>query len=214
MSALKPESSEDSDGRSVRAKELREERREQILKAARKLFAERGYHATSITDVIEAAGIARGTFYLYFGSKRAIFAEVIDDLFLRLSKSLRPIETGPGAPPVMDQLNDILERVITILLNEPEVSQLLSRTGLGIDADFDQKLDEFYGAVTDLVRRVLVQGKARGVLREHNHELIAEFVVGGLQRAIYELHRDGQKMTIHDFVAEFVRYNFEGILKR
>ena len=49
------------------------ERRQQILTVARDVFARRGYHAAKIDDIVAAAGIARGTFYLYFEDKRAIF---------------------------------------------------------------------------------------------------------------------------------------------
>ncbi len=41
------------------------------------MFAAKGYHGTRISDIIDAAGIARGTFYLYFESKSAIFLELI-----------------------------------------------------------------------------------------------------------------------------------------
>ena len=48
------------DGRTRRAQEAREVRRAAILQAALQVFARRGYHATSITDLVEAAGVARG----------------------------------------------------------------------------------------------------------------------------------------------------------
>ena len=55
-------------------------RQEQILAAARKLFREKGYDGTTIADIVQAAGVAQGTFYLYFSSKR--------DAFLALSQQL------------------------------------------------------------------------------------------------------------------------------
>jgi len=42
------------------------ERRQQILSVAREAFAKRGYHQTTIDDIVALAGVARGTFYLYF----------------------------------------------------------------------------------------------------------------------------------------------------
>src|SRR4051794_37557055 len=54
-----------TDGRVVRAQRLREERRSLVLSTARALFSERGYHNTSIHDIIHSADIARGTLYLY-----------------------------------------------------------------------------------------------------------------------------------------------------
>jgi AcrR family transcriptional regulator len=44
--------------------------------AATRVFRDKGYHAASVNDIIDAAQIARGTFYLYFTSKREIFAEL------------------------------------------------------------------------------------------------------------------------------------------
>jgi AcrR family transcriptional regulator len=52
----------------------KQERRRQILSAAKQVFADAGYHGASIHAIIERAQIARGTFYLYFESKAAVFA--------------------------------------------------------------------------------------------------------------------------------------------
>ncbi len=209
-----PSSDEEEDGRSIRARELREERREQILSTGRKLFGERGYHATSITDLIEAAGIARGTFYLYFESKRAIFDQILDDLFRRLTANLKKIETGSGHPPVMDQLRGNLQRLLEILLEDPNLAQILTRTSMGIDPDFDQKLGEFYGAVTDLIQRALVKGQSMGLIRKHNPDLVAQFIVGGIRQAIVSARVGRDAVPISEFVDEIVRYNLEGLLKR
>ena len=84
------------DGRVSRARNGREPRRTAVLTVARRIFADKGYHATSIDDIIETAGIARGTFYLYFESKRAIFDELLDELFTTLQSTVRRIEVGPG----------------------------------------------------------------------------------------------------------------------
>jgi AcrR family transcriptional regulator len=60
--------------RSQRAEIARAARSEEILDAARRVFAERGFKGTTIADIAEAAGIALGTIYLYFPSKDDVFA--------------------------------------------------------------------------------------------------------------------------------------------
>src|SRR3954452_25564840 len=84
------------DGRISRAQRLRESRRSAVLAVARRIFSQKGYHATSIHDLIEGADIARGTFYLYFESKRAIFDELLDDLVATLKAQVRRIDVSPG----------------------------------------------------------------------------------------------------------------------
>ena len=66
------EKREKVDGRVVRARRRREETKHQILQTASRCFSRTGYHATSIQHIIEETGIARGTFYLHFQSKKQL----------------------------------------------------------------------------------------------------------------------------------------------
>src|SRR5262245_15006899 len=102
---------ETSDGRSLRAQRLRTERRTQILGVAREMFASRGYHETSIQDLLDRADIARGTFYLHFDSKRAIFDELIDDFLARIRSVVTVVDVRPGASPPLLQIEENLDRV-------------------------------------------------------------------------------------------------------
>lgn len=61
-----------------------ERTRARLLQAAEQVFAELGYHDASIVKLTEAAGVAQGTFYLYFESKLAVFDELVDDLNRRV----------------------------------------------------------------------------------------------------------------------------------
>ena len=62
--------------------------RRRILDAAEKVFAELGFHTASIVKITEAAGVAQGTFYIYFESKLAIFEEVLLDLNHRVRQAM------------------------------------------------------------------------------------------------------------------------------
>jgi AcrR family transcriptional regulator len=59
--------------------------RQKLLNAAETAFGRKGYHATSISDITRRAGVAQGTFYVYFAGKRAILAELVRER----SRSLR-----------------------------------------------------------------------------------------------------------------------------
>ena len=58
---------------SPRRTETETVRQEQILSAARKVFREKGYEGATISGIVKEAGVAQGTFYLYFPSKRDAF---------------------------------------------------------------------------------------------------------------------------------------------
>jgi AcrR family transcriptional regulator len=63
--------------------------RARLLEAAEHVFGELGYHEASIVKITEAAGVAQGTFYLYFQSKREVFDELIRDLNRRVRRAMK-----------------------------------------------------------------------------------------------------------------------------
>jgi AcrR family transcriptional regulator len=63
-------------------------RREQLLRAAAWAFARKGYRNASITDIIQRAGVARGTFYLYFDSKEQVFLAIVETFHGRIRHAL------------------------------------------------------------------------------------------------------------------------------
>jgi len=65
-----------------------EQTRNKLLTAAAEVFAEQGFYEASIVKITERAGVAQGTFYLYFASKQQIFEELVDDLNRRLRRTL------------------------------------------------------------------------------------------------------------------------------
>jgi AcrR family transcriptional regulator len=64
--------------------------RDKLLRTARQLFEHDGYDATSVSRIVEAAEVSRGTFYLYFDSKRDIFGALMDEI----SSGLVALQTG------------------------------------------------------------------------------------------------------------------------
>ena len=65
------------------------ETRRRLLDAAERVFGELGFHDASIVKITEAAGVAQGTFYLYFASKQEIFEELVRDLNARVRHAMQ-----------------------------------------------------------------------------------------------------------------------------
>jgi AcrR family transcriptional regulator len=76
-----------TDGRELKAKGL--ETRRRLLDAAELVFAELGFYDASIVKLTEAAGVAQGTFYLYFASKQEVFEELVRDLNARVRQAMQ-----------------------------------------------------------------------------------------------------------------------------
>src|ERR1700758_3597523 len=189
---------EKQDGRVTRAQRARAERRTAVLAAARRIFADKGYHATSIDDIIEGADIARGTFYLYFESKRAIFDELLDHLVATLKAQVRRIDVGPDAPPPVEQMNEMVDRLLRTLLDNREMAHILLREAVGIDKDFDRKLADFYGLFEDMLVSALRTGHALGLLRPCDAQVVSRCILGSIKEVVHWafVEQDPKKMDV------------------
>jgi AcrR family transcriptional regulator len=63
------------------------ERRAQLMVAATVLFADRGYHPTAVSDIVDSLGVGKGVFYWYFSSKEELLSEILRDAHLQLRRA-------------------------------------------------------------------------------------------------------------------------------
>jgi AcrR family transcriptional regulator len=166
------------------------ERREQILSHAAELFGSQGYHATSVADIISAAGVARGTFYLYFASKRAIFEELVDGLLVLLHQQIRIVDVSAGAPSAREQLVDNITRVIQVFVDQRSLLAILLESAVGVDQEFDEKLAEFYGKVTETIEASLLLGQEMNLVRQCDTRIGALAALGALKEVLHDLLHD------------------------
>jgi AcrR family transcriptional regulator len=82
----------------------KEARREQILQAALRCFAQRGYYATTIEDLVVETGLSRGALYLYFPSKEALYLALADRWNCGLEAAIRRQMTPDLSPMAILQL--------------------------------------------------------------------------------------------------------------
>jgi AcrR family transcriptional regulator len=179
-------------------------RREQILFHAANLFGSRGYHAVSISDIIQAAGIARGTFYLYFDNKHAIFEELLDRLVVRIKSCIKKVDISKGAPPVEAQLVSNLTAVLDLLIKDRALLSILLEGAVGLDKGFARKLAEFYDQITDTIAGSLALGQAMGLIRSCDARIAALAAVGGLKEVLHDALRKDEDMENLETVASRV----------
>lgn len=68
-----------------------DERRSELIACAQKLFYSQGYESTSVRDIVNEAGVAKGTFYYYFDSKQAVLEAMVDELIAYSLAMMRDI---------------------------------------------------------------------------------------------------------------------------
>lgn len=170
------------DGRVRRGVETREARRAQILESALTVFSTKGYHATSVSDLVDAAGVARGTFYLYFDSKEAIFSELVSELLAHLRANVVGVDPAKG--PLQPQLVATLARVLSTLETNRRLTRILFREAVGLHAAIDERLRGFDDELHAYVARAVEVGVALGAVRPVRPATAAIVVVGSVREVV------------------------------
>ncbi len=184
-------------------------RRQQILEAARDVFARKGYHQTTIDDIVAKAGVARGTFYLYFEDKRGVFAELIDRFSSRISMAITKIIIDAPQRPVPEQVRDNIHAILTVSLNERAMTKILFTDATGLDSAFDRKLATFYDEVVQLLSESLREGQAIGIVGDGEPRVMAYLTIGALKELLYQVvtlglsadSADALTQQIYDFIS-------------
>lgn len=183
--------------RSTRAGAQRERRRMDILLAAAKLFGQRGYHGTSVADVIEAAEISRGTFYLYFDSKDAVFLELMEQFIQRIISVLEVVD--PEGPAPTERIAENVRRAVDVVFENRDLAVMVLREGFGMRPEVDEKLGRFYGFVREMLEGALLNGARHGLTRKVDETLAATALIGAIKEMfLHELvlghtHEDGRR---------------------
>lgn len=206
---------EKMDGRSRRAEAARDRRRADVLDTALRVFAAKGFHQTRVSDIIEAAGVARGTFYLYFESKEAIFHELLDGLLAQLRATVVGVDMSAGAPPVEVQLGDTVRRILEAVEANRLVTTVLMREAVGLDAAVDAKLREFYGSLHRFIASALEVGHAAGVVRPLDTEIVAACVLGSVKHIMERvvMMSPEEPLPIARVSRAILDYNLRGVLR-
>lgn len=200
------------DGRSVRAQEKRARRRKDILDAALRVFSDKGYHQTRIADIIEEASIARGTFYLYFDSKSAIFHELLEDVLTRIDESVSGVDLEPGARPVREQLLSTVRRLFAVFRSDRALAKLILREAVGLDEEVDAMLDGFYGRLHDWLRESLANGQRIGLIRQIDTDLTSWLILGSVKQfAALVLSSSDEELDLDQLSEVILDFNLQGI---
>lgn len=182
------------EGRAARAQRRREERRDAILAAAKEVFATHGYHEANVQHIISRAGIARGTFYLYFTSKRDVFQELLDDFLALLRANVRRISLDPADGPPLEQLRANFRRVFAVVVAHADVATIMLRDPSAFDEESRDTAARFDAQIQAMIEGAITVGQQLRVIRPCDVGLAAAAAFGGVRAALRRaLATDGSR---------------------
>ncbi len=176
------------------------ERRHSILMAAKRVFARQGYHAAGVADIIAEAGIARGTFYLYFKSKREIFSSLLEHIFKAVGEQLRDFPKNEPHQILQTILSNV-ERIKDFFFQDPDLAKILIRESTALDADSSERLQEIRRVLAIRLTELVHHWQKIGILRPLDPQVIAYGIIGAVKELIEQslisgnLSTDGGRIT-------------------
>ncbi|MFO0663494.1 MAG: TetR/AcrR family transcriptional regulator [Polyangiaceae bacterium] len=188
-------------------------RRTQLLELARHLFAKKGYHATNVEDIVSAADVARGTFYLYFADKRAIFEELVSLSLVRIGTAIERVDVADPARSVESQVLANIQRIVHALLEDPDTTKILLSAAVGVDEDFDRRLIGFYEEVGKLLEESLTDGQALGIVASGDARMLSILTLGALKELLYQIVMRGLPYDANAVTAALYAFLKNGVLR-
>jgi AcrR family transcriptional regulator len=150
-------------------------RRAELLKIARQIFAEKGFEAATISEIVSRAGIAQGTFYLYFPSKISVVITLAEEMQVSIEQSLR----ASYAESV--NLDAMIERSVASAFHVMSQSRdILALIHSGIRwPEFEEARSRIFPPYHALLAEIIRRGQELGTVNPTiNPEATAVFIVG------------------------------------
>jgi AcrR family transcriptional regulator len=173
-----------------------------LKKAARRLFVERGYHATRPQDIAREAGLGHGTFYLHFPDKRASFLAFVDDARQELDAYVRMRVSGHR--DLEELIGGTLHAIFEYAETHPGVLNAAMTDEVIIDAEGAQAVPLMHRWGYDWAEIIRTAAGLHQVSDIYDADIVGQAIVGAIHQTASEGSRAGRKRE--DVVKNLTRF--------
>ena len=175
-----------------------EDRRLEILDAAQRIFSDRGVQKATVADIAEAAGVAKGTVYLYFGSKEHLLLALRDRFTDDLLEHVSDLLSRADQVDWWALVDTTIESMTDFMLQKQDLMQVFLQEGLSSDVakvvDVGSRIDSMFAAA-------IQQGMDAGVCKVSDPELASSFFHHAMEGSMLHACLQGDEIDRDRFVA-------------
>lgn len=169
-------------------------KRANIIQAAIEVFSEKGTDKTTISDIVKEAGIAQGTFYLYFPTKLAVMPAIAEVLVVKLVESF---ELEIKEAPIDKQLDQLIQIIFSHTDTYKELTKLVY-TGL-TQSPYLSEWEQIYDPLYQWIETLLLQAKEEQAISANLHTMYAaKILVGMIESAAEQIYLFDNEMERDD----------------
>jgi AcrR family transcriptional regulator len=187
-----------------------DEKLQRILKASAKIFAEKGFHHTSVRDISRATKMSLSGLYYYFTTKEELLFLIQERCFLTL---LQRWERAVAVhPDVRGRIRIFAENHLNFFLHNMHEMKVMAHEDESLTGDFQEKIlvlkRRYVKAIMDLIGELQEQDGARQIdLR------VATFALFGMMNWIHTWYQPKRDLPVAQLIDQMLRVYFFGVLK-
>lgn len=173
-----------------------EDTRTKIFKAALELFSEKGFANTSVGEIVERAGIAKGTIYYHFKGKDELFLMLMESGVEFLTRVIREASAGEHDP--VKRLESIIAAQVRLFLNHPDFYKVLMSEIWWLEARLHEDLQKVRKSYLSILEETIRAGQEAGALKPGiDVEMAAPALFGLISHVTLQVVLDSPKPQFH-----------------
>jgi AcrR family transcriptional regulator len=184
------------------------DRRDQILKAAGRLFSQKGYHGTSMRDLAAALGLTQGSLYHHWAGKEELLFAIIDRISDEFLKAIEPIVQGTASPA--EKLRAAARAHIRIIVENLETATVFLHEWKVLSPEYKERIRAKRDRYEGLFRQILAEGIAQGEFRSLEVKYAALLCLSALNW-IYQWYSPRGELTAEEIADQYVDLFLRGL---
>jgi AcrR family transcriptional regulator len=177
-----------------------ENKRKVIVQTAIRLFSEQPFHKVRLDDVAAAAGVGKGTVYIYFKNKEDLYYSMIYDGLADLVERLG-VQLKAQRASFEDRIRVIVSAIVDFSVHHPQLFEVMRTVGVpDATSAWDQKRQELAALVQDVVR----QGIAAGQCVDTRPEFTAIYITGMVRAVMLYGPKNVDPRVLVDHIANLL----------
>lgn len=183
--------------------------REKILAAALDLFAEKGYDATGVQEIVATAGVTKGALYHHFAAKEDILFEIYGSVFARQLAELDAL-LAHGRDP-MWTLRAVIENIVVSTAASAKAAAVFTRAVSRLNPVRYKELQSDWRRYQDSVRALIRRAQAEGIFATAASPEIISWAIFGVTTSLHTWYRPDGPKSARDIAQELADLVLAGL---
>jgi len=190
--------------------ERKDAKRRHILDCATKVFSERGYHGTTVRDVLAEAGVSTGSFYFYFSNKEDLFETLYDEMN-RMYLNVIQVAVENLAENVVESICKAITLALWSFQKNKALGRIMLIEAVGLNPRFEQKRAANNKRFSMILEDVLGEMQNKGIVQLPDIKVAALSFMGSIYTFITDWLQDETVTDPVEYAYPLVVYNMQAI---